>query len=458
MSLIDDEHWHSWEVNGWAVFDTAIPENVRERLQAWVDDVSRTPGAGQSRKHYFERTDAGIQLCRTEAFIDDHSGLAQLLQQGVVPALAAELLGEEALVYKEKINYKPPGGAGFKAHQDATAYDFVSKHVTCLIAVDAMTLRNGCIEFAPYANDELLPDDGDGCIADEVAQALAWRAVEVQAGSVLFFSSYVPHRSATNRSASPRRALYLTYNAASAGDHRASYYLERERQIAARPPGATARVSTIGHFLGLTADPVVEPTLPPKYEGDGERFVDALLIWLAHAGRTNYDESVTQWQHALQSAALASTLGDDELICAALLHDVGHLLLSEHDADIDFLERDLGHERVGAAWLAHAFIADVVEPIRLHVAAKRYLAGADPGYQACLSLSSQRSLSVQGGPMTREQIEAFREQPHADDAILLRRIDDQAKTRGLVVPDAGGYRSALLACLESSRVVTKDSR
>lgn len=441
MSFLTPEQRRFWQDNGWLVFESAVPAATRERLDGWVDEVALATAAGELRKHYFEQTDAGPKLCRTEAFIDDHAELAHLLQYGAVPALAAELLGEAAVVYKEKVNYKPPGGAGFKAHQDATAYAYVHKHVTCLIAVDAMTVENGCIEFAPLDRDQLLADDGDGCIADAVAAALRWQPLEVPAGAVVFFTSYVPHRSAANRSAASRRALYLTYNAASEGDHRADYYREREGVIAARSGAASARVSTIGHFQGRA---VVAALKPPKFAGQHERFVDELVQWMAAAGSTHYDESVTQFEHAVQSANLAAARGGSKaLIAAAFLHDVGHLLVNEHDGHGDFLDRDMQHERLGATWLARAFGPEVTEPIRLHVAAKRYLCSTDEAYWNGLSEASKRSLDVQGGRMSAAERAAFLNEPHALGAVAVRRIDDGAKIRGVPAGDAQPWREVL---------------
>lgn len=244
-----------FRANGYLVLPSLLPAAVRAALAGWVETVAAPIGDGERRLHYFEQTDAGRSLTRTERFADDHPELACLLTRGLLPLAASALLGERALLYKEKVNYKPPGGAGFAPHQDATAYAFVRKHVTCLVAVDAMTLDNGCIEFAPYGADALLPGDGDGCIDRGFAATLAWETAPVPAGAVVFFTSYVPHRSGPNRTAQPRRALYLTYNAHSEGDRRASYYDERDRSIeAARAAGVEhARISTIGHFEGRPA-------------------------------------------------------------------------------------------------------------------------------------------------------------------------------------------------------------
>ena len=132
----------------------------------------------------------------------------------------------------------------------------------------------------------------------------------------------------------------------------------------------------------------------------------------------------------------------DTLVVAALLHDIGHLLhgLPEHIADKGI---DGRHEAVGEAWLVPQAGPAVTEPLRLHVAAKRYLCAVDSDYMALLSPASIKSLRLQGGPYTDDEVEAFEKNPHYQDAVRLRRWDDQAKVAGLDVPDLAHYRSVL---------------
>ena len=114
---------------------------------------------------------------------------------------ASALLGEPAVLYKEKINYKLAGGAGYTAHQDAPAYRFVEQHISCMVAIDDATLDNGCLEVASGMHAAVLPMDETGCIRDDVASALQWTPVELRAGQTLWFHSRTPHRSGPNRSA-----------------------------------------------------------------------------------------------------------------------------------------------------------------------------------------------------------------------------------------------------------------
>jgi gamma-butyrobetaine dioxygenase len=174
------------------------------------------------------------------------------------------------------------------------------------------------------------------------------------------------------------------------------------------------------------------------------QIVDELIDLLQTRGQeAYYGEAVSQKEHALQTAALAEAAGaSDELVVAALLHDVGHLIngLDEHIADQGM---DGRHEEAGTTWLARAFGPAVTQPIKLHVAAKRRLCAVDADYAARLSPASLQSLKLQGGPMSPEELRAFEAEPFYRDAVRLRRWDDEAKVPGLDVPNLEHYRQRL---------------
>ena len=235
----------AFRADGWVLTDP-FDEATVAALSIWVDEVAAMDDVGL---HHRERTADGVQLCRSEDFAVHHEELGRLLFSGALVELASVLLGERAILYKEKINYKLPGGAGFAAHQDAPAYRFVDVHVSCLVAIDAVDTDNGCLEVVSGRHHEILPMDDRGCIRADIAEGFDWRAVPMRAGQVLWFDSRTPHRSSANRSARARRALLPTYNAASAGDLRSSYYEQKRSELAAS--GMTgSRLSLIGDFEG----------------------------------------------------------------------------------------------------------------------------------------------------------------------------------------------------------------
>lgn len=169
-----------------------------------------------------------------------------------------------------------------------------------------------------------------------------------------------------------------------------------------------------------------------------------LDIFAEGGGALYLGEKITQLEHALQTAHLAvGAEAPDSLVVAALLHDVGHLLhVPAHDSD-----GDAEHERLGGDWLARWFGPQVVEPVALHVLAKRYLCFKDSSYSAGLSVASRRSLILQGGDLTREEVVSFESSPFRMEALLLRQWDDRAKVVGCEVPGLADYRGAVVRCL-----------
>jgi len=172
-------------------------------------------------------------------------------------------------------------------------------------------------------------------------------------------------------------------------------------------------------------------------------FVDEIFRAFAARGGDSYGEHVNQLEHALQCALLATEEGaSDPLIAAALLHDYGHLFEGRGDvAERD--RRDARHEAHGARALRRWFGPEVTGPIALHVAAKRYLCAAEPGYEASLSPASILSLELQGGRFTTVQCRHFEARTFAADAIRLRRWDDSGKAVGRPTPELEGYRTLL---------------
>ncbi|MEO1190371.1 MAG: HD domain-containing protein [Pseudomonadota bacterium] len=177
---------------------------------------------------------------------------------------------------------------------------------------------------------------------------------------------------------------------------------------------------------------------------DREASIQALERLFEERGQATYGEAVTQIAHAEQTAACAVAEGAPEtLVAAALLHDVGHLIADNPDR--------LGHwnhAESGATYLAAWFLPDVTEPIRLHVAAKRYLCAVEPEYLHQLSEASTQSLAQQGGPFTPDQAARFIDQPFAAEALRLRRWDEGGKVEGQVIQPVSFYRALLARCLQ----------
>jgi phosphonate degradation associated HDIG domain protein len=167
---------------------------------------------------------------------------------------------------------------------------------------------------------------------------------------------------------------------------------------------------------------------------------------LQQRGTAQYGtEAVNQLEHALQCANLAQHAGEtSHTIVASLLHDLGHLLVAERDGTVEHdISKDDLHQYIALPFLRGLFPEAVLQPIRLHVDAKRYLCLAEAGYWEALSPASKRSLEQQGGVYTDEQARTFLEQAWASEAIRVRRYDDLAKVAGATVPELDSYRALL---------------
>jgi len=173
-----------------------------------------------------------------------------------------------------------------------------------------------------------------------------------------------------------------------------------------------------------------------------------LFNYMKAHGEERYEEEVTQMQHALQAAYLAKQGGHGPaLVTAALFHDIGHILADDpQEANNPTLKNDL-HEDIAADYLQGLFPESVLQAIRLHVAAKRYLCTLKEGYYDKLSQASQKSYRLQGGKMSPAEISAFEAHDYYKEAVLLRAWDDLAKDVTKAVPAIETYEADVVAAM-----------
>ena len=223
------------------------PAEVAE-ISAWTDELKARPEKPGVEMVYSEPSlaDPAARLIqRIENFCPFHAGFDALVH-GRLKGAVETLLGAPAVMFKDKINFKMAGGAGFEPHQDQQAgwSSYAPLFVTALVCIDRATLDNGCLEmadaprFAGMIGEEWAP------LTAEQMASFALIAVPSEPGDVLFFDSYAPHASKPNRTDSDRRILYITYNAEADGDHRALYFAEKRANFppdVERKPGAEYR-------------------------------------------------------------------------------------------------------------------------------------------------------------------------------------------------------------------------
>lgn len=201
-------------------------------ISRWTDELLAMPEIPGAQMVYYEDSlidPAKRVVQRIENFCPYHREFDALVRGGRLEAAVAQLLDTAAVLYKEKINFKMAGGAGFEPHQDQQAgwSSYAPIFVTALVSIDRATTQNGCLEmcdaprFAGLIGEEWKP------LTPEEMASFALIAVPTEPGDVLFFDSYVPHASKPNLTAAARRILYLTYNAGTYGDHREKYFADK---------------------------------------------------------------------------------------------------------------------------------------------------------------------------------------------------------------------------------------
>ena len=256
MPHLNSERHQNWKRDGYLKISRFFSVAEVANLQTWVSEISQWKPTSDKWMHHYESTPDGARLSRSENFVPYHTGMESTVTRGKVLDVVSDLMTEQAVLYKEKINYKYPGGGGYAAHQDAPAYEFIDYHITCLISVDPATLESGCLYFAPGRHQEgFIALDEKGCVAPETAATMEWVAVPTDPGDILLFGSYIPHKSPTNRSDKPRRIIYLTYNTSSQGDWREKYYADKRQAFSEYAEDGSNRdtqISKIAHFRGKT--------------------------------------------------------------------------------------------------------------------------------------------------------------------------------------------------------------
>jgi len=210
-------------------------EEEVNNLIKYANELDSWPEAPGKWMKYFETSlkDGSRILQRTENFFQYHNGFNEMFNGERFLGIMSDLMdGQPAVLFKEKINYKLPGGGSFKPHQDAQAGWGVyghTFHISVLVTIDEADAENGCLEIVRGAHKNgLLGPEWKELDAD-VTSKLKWELAPTKPGDVIVFDSFVPHRSGPNLSSRQRRVLYATYNKVSEGDYRAQYYIDKRK-------------------------------------------------------------------------------------------------------------------------------------------------------------------------------------------------------------------------------------
>ncbi len=220
-----------------------------QTLSDWSDELAGRPPVPGELMAYFEdsRLEPGRRvLSRIENLADYHDGFRDFVHSAPIAGRVAQLLGDEPVLFKEKINFKLPGGGGFAAHQDIQPGwdDYASYFISVMVTIDASTVENGCLELAAGQHRRGLLGEKWQPLQGEQLRGVEFVPYPTAPGDVAFFDCFAPHRSGPNLTDTARRILYLTYNRRADGDHRARYFADKRRSYppdAEREPGREYR-------------------------------------------------------------------------------------------------------------------------------------------------------------------------------------------------------------------------
>ena len=233
---------------------TALDGTAVSSLREWATEIEAWPAGSHVWGHYAEATADGPAICRTENVSACHAGVAALVD-GVLRDVASDAIGEPGVAFKDKINYKQPGGAGFRPHQDRVAYPGVTSVMSILVALDECTTESGCLWLAGGV-DEVLATDDRGVVREDIARTLSWSAVELAPGGAVCIDGLTPHYSDANRTARPRRVLVASYAPERERYTRTQYYAARQDAMThSSARDGRFRISTLADFDGAEVAP-----------------------------------------------------------------------------------------------------------------------------------------------------------------------------------------------------------
>ena len=255
--VLSDEQLKFFDVNGYLIVKNALSRKIVDSLSFMSDEVSKYEKSDVKNgfkypwmvHHEKSKIDGSINICRVENYCKTHKGWGDICF-GVVEDMVSQCYRSEAILFKDKMNFKGPGGGNFLCHQDATAYsteDLAKRHISAMVAIDEATPRNGPLQVCAGRHLEGIIKNVDGVVDPEIEEEMKFEFVLVQPGDIVLFDSYLPHRSDANMSNGWRRLAYLTFNIKAEGDLHAAYY---KKKMDVMKSGAAGSISINKDFGG----------------------------------------------------------------------------------------------------------------------------------------------------------------------------------------------------------------
>ncbi|NQV55102.1 MAG: phytanoyl-CoA dioxygenase family protein [Rhodospirillales bacterium] len=229
--FLTDQEIKAFANDGYVVGSHCFSEGDAAAIQNWTKELAERPEVPGEHWVYHEdsKLEGGVQLInRIENMTPFHDGFAQLAKM-LTPAVS-QLLGEEAVLFKDKINFKMSGGEGFEPHQDSQAgwETYAKFFISVMVCIDEATLENGCLQMAKRSEMGLVGAEWEPLSEDQTAR-MEFVSCETKPGNIVYFDCYTPHMSKPNLSNKMRRLYFATFNKKSEGDHLATYYADKHK-------------------------------------------------------------------------------------------------------------------------------------------------------------------------------------------------------------------------------------
>ena len=231
--VLTDEQINDFHKDGYVAVRGAFDAAGMQHIEAWTRELAERPEEPGKHWVYHEKSlldPSNDLICRIENISPFQSGFAEL--NTMLKAPVGQLLGEEAVLFKEKLNFKMPGGDGFKPHQDSQAgwWNYGSYYITVMVCIDEATLENGCLKMVAGQHKRGLFREWEP-LTEEDMEGMAFVPCPTKPGDLAFFDSYTPHASEANMSDKIRRLYFATYNRLSEGNHLAEYYADKRKSF-----------------------------------------------------------------------------------------------------------------------------------------------------------------------------------------------------------------------------------
>ena len=236
--FLTDSQLKDFERDGFLVIRSFYDAHEMKNIRLWIDELCGRMDEKSLLMFYLEESLLNKSqkiLSRIEQFVEYHEKIRNVVYAPKLIDGVSQLIGDDAVLFKEKVNFKLSGGGGFKPHQDIQPGwdEYAPYFLSVLITVDVSTEENGCLELAAgHHKCGMIGRKWQPLEGDEL-KGITFKKYPMSPGDVAFFDCFVPHRSEPNLTSVQRRNLYLTYNRKCDGDHRAKYFADKR---ASYPP------------------------------------------------------------------------------------------------------------------------------------------------------------------------------------------------------------------------------